>query len=378
MSPKIRSLLILIDGLGDEPNSKLAGLTPWTFAAKPHMDLLAQAGSTGQLSICLDEFVPESCNCILRLLGVAKEDMPTNRTYLELLAYNKNLSDEAMVLRCNLAVRDARGRLVGFNGIGLNQDQMQEAAAVCNALCEEIEFLHLSEYRNLLVLKKEPDLLSCNVAPPHESLGEQVEILLKEVKDKSSSIGGLLEKSEKYLSMFNHDGLHYILYPWGAATKSCLPSFEYLHGLTGGVVCKAEIVRGIAIAMGMKVLTPLSATGDIDTVIADKARATLELLQQKDFILTHFNGTDEAAHRYDAVGKADFISRIDQQFLRPIIQTYHDPLKIVICGDHCTSSVTGRHSVGAVPVVAGVINTPLERPALVSYKDILRFLFKLP
>lgn len=374
MSNKMRSLLILIDGLGDDPNAKLGGLTPWTFAATPYMDQLAEQGSSGQVSICLDELVPESCSCILRLLGVAKEDMPQNRAYLELLAHNRDITDQEMVLRCNLAVRDDSGRLVAFNGSGLTLEQMKQAATVCNNLYEDIEFFHLSEYRNLLLLKQEQKVLDCKVAPPHESLGEKVEELLRELKSQSIALSQLLEEAEKRLSVFNHDGLHYMLYPWGASDKTRLPSFESLNGRTGGAVCKAEIVSGIAKALGMAVITPPTATGDIDTVITDKTEATLELLKHQDFVIAHFNGSDEAAHRYDALGKAAFIAKIDQEFLGLITKVYDDPLRIIVCGDHVTSSVTGKHGAGVVPVVAGIINAPAEKPEITSYKDILHFL----
>lgn len=60
-------------------------------------------------------------------------------------------------------------------------------------------------------------------------------------------------------------------------------------------------------------------TADIDTDIAAKATATLNMLKEHDFVLTHFNGADEAAHRYDYQSKAEFISAIDEEFLEKII-----------------------------------------------------------
>ena len=75
--------------------------------------------------------------------------------------------------------------------------------------------------------------------------------------------------------------------------------------MRGGAVCKAEIVIGIAKALGMDVITPPNATGDVDTDIMAKAEATLAMLQQADFVIAHFNGSDEASHRYDYQGKAD-------------------------------------------------------------------------
>lgn len=58
------------------------------------------------------------------------------------------------------------------------------------------------------------------------------------------------------------------------------------------------------------------------------------MLKEYDFVLTHFNGADEAAHRYDYQSKAEFISAIDEEFLEKIINNIQEPLRIVICGDH--------------------------------------------
>ena len=118
------------------------------------------------------------------------------------------------------------------------------------------------------------------------------------------------------------------------------------------------------------------ATADIDTNIAAKTAATLKLLEENDFVLTHFNGADEAAHRYDYQGKADFISAIDKEFLEPIINNVREPLRIIICGDHVTSSVNGKHNKHAVPVVAAQINTATIPVKINNYQDILKFLMR--
>lgn len=372
----MRSLLLLIDGLGDDPIAVWNGQTPYEHARHPAMDALLQQGSLGYLSICEHDIIPESCSCILRLLGVAKKDIPHNRAYLELLANNRDVSEYEMVLRCNLAAVDESGRLAAFNGQGLTAVQMSEAASLCDGVLKDIEFIHLSEYRNLLVLNKEATVLACDVKPPHESVGENAGQLLQELRQRSLSINYFLQETAKRLLPFGHDGLHYELYPWGPSARQGMPSFEALHGLRGGAVCKAEIVRGIAKALKMDVLTPLTATGDVDTDIHAKAEGALTLLEQDDFVIAHFNGSDEAAHRYDYQAKADFIARIDAQFVQTIAAQYKEPLKIVICGDHVTSSVTGKHSDGCTPVIAGYLNTSGQHIELNSYRDILNFLMK--
>ncbi len=372
----MRSLLILIDGLGDDPIGAWWGRTPFVFAKHPAMDRLVELGSKAMFSICEEDLVPESCSCISRLLGVAKEDMPHNRAYMELLAHNRDISEYEMVLRCNLVAVDEEGHLAGFNGQGLTPQEMSKAAAICNNLLSDIEFIHLSEYRNLLIMAKEESVLAIQVPPPHENVGGIVDELLGDLKAQSLAINYFLAEAKKKLASFSHDGLHYELYPWGASAREVLPSFQALHGLRGGAVCKAEIVKGLATALKMQLLVPSSATGDVDTNIPSKTAATLELLKHNDFVICHFNGTDEAAHRYDYEEKARFIEQIDSELLKVIMESYPEPLKIVVCGDHITSSVTGKHGKGKLPVLAGVINAPAQKIKLENYHDILDFLMK--
>jgi len=371
----MRSLLVIIDGLGDDSFAAWQGRTPFEKARHKNMDALMAKGCLQEISICENDIVPESCSCILRLLGVAREDMPQNRAYLELLANGRDVSEYEMVLRCNLVAVDEAGYLAGFNGMGLTVVQMEEASKICNDILKEIEFIHLSEYRNLLIMSKEDKVLNCKIKPPHESVGEHLEELLAGLKNSSLAVKYFLQKAEERLKKFAHDGLHYALYPWGVSQRQRLPSFYNLHKLRGAVVCKAEIARGIGKALGMEVCVPHGATGDVDTDLRSKAKATVELLQQYDFVVTHFNGTDEAAHRYDALEKVAFIERIDKEFLGTVLEAVQEPLKIVICGDHVTSSVTGKHDRGAGSVISA-FSDGRSRVKLENYRDIIKFLMK--
>lgn len=378
----MHALLLLIDGLGDEPIPALGDMTPFSYANHPAMDRLAAQGVHGLVSICEEDIVPESCSCILRLLGVDKKDMPANRAYLELLAHDRDITEYEMVLRCNLVLVDDKGRLIAFNGQGLSNKQMAVAAALCDEILPEIEFFHLSEYRNLLLLDKQQSVLAAHIPPPHESLGGNIAELLGDVRSRSLAISYLLDEAKKRLEPFTDGNVHYELYPWGPSARQLLPSFKQLHGISGASVCKAEIVAGMCQALQMSVVTPQGATGDIDTHITAKTKATLRLLKDHDYVMCHFNGTDEASHRYDYKSKMDFISRIDNDFLSVIVEQYKEPLKILICGDHITSSISGKHSRGSVPVAAGIINDNKaaallkEQFKINSYHDILRFLMR--
>lgn len=73
---------------------------------------------------------------------------------MELLAHDRDISEYEMVLRCNLISIDGTGRIVSFNAQGLTAAEMEEAVLIADAFCTNIEFLHLSHYRNLLIVDK--------------------------------------------------------------------------------------------------------------------------------------------------------------------------------------------------------------------------------
>ena len=345
-------LIILIDGLGDDPIPAWNGQTPFSRAFHPNIDRLIKEGKLSQVSICEKDVVPESLTCILRLLGVPKEAFPTNRAYLELLAQNRDVSEYEMVLRCNVVSQDSSGRLVSFNGMGLSFREMETMAGQFSSLTPDIEFIHLSGYRNL-------------------------EELLAELKSSSLAMKLFMQETDRILEQYNRNDLTYRLYPWGASCRTEMPSFETLNGMKGALVCQTEIVRGIGKALKMEVPELSYCTADTDTNIREKLAVTRKMLARFPFVMTHFNGTDEAAHRHDYEGKAEFISRIDKEFLEPLLDTAEEPLRIVVCGDHVTSSVTGKHTRGRGPVIAAETRTghPLNRN-IETYRDITDFLMK--
>jgi len=368
--------MVIIDGLGDDPIVAWDGRTPLDKADTPFYDKLKKRGVTGCVSICERDLIPESLSCILRLLGVPRKFMPKNRAFLELLAQGRSLSENEMVLRCNIISLDAEGRMVSFNGMGLTLAEKAEIARKHDELLRNVEFLHLSDYRNLLIMEKQEEVLQVPVPPPHESLGLPVAELLAPWQNVPNGIGDYLRRSSCLLKPYARKGMTYCLYPWGPAARIRLPSFESLNHLTGGVVARAEIVRGIALALGMETPPLFNATADVDTDLTEKLRAARIMLERHPFVLVHFNGADEAAHRHDYQGKADFISRIDHEFLAPLLSAYREPLKLIICGDHVTSSITGKHGYGGVPVLAATLSAPtLELPKLNSYRDILSFIY---
>ena len=355
----MRSLMVLIDGWGDEPVLRQAAKSYFSTANLPNFEQLATWGRLHNFSVCApaagskftQEVVPGSLSCILRLLGVADACQPKSRSYLELLAAGGVLNQSQLVLRCNLVTRDKKGRLASFNG-SLALEAQAKVWAKIRQRAGTVVFWPQTGYKNLLLVPDSPVLRNLTIRPPHESLGCPVKPLLADLRLASPETAAFLDWTDQLLQPYKQTEGELGFYPWGVSSKVKLPSFKSLYGCTGAIVGGIGLVRGIGLAMGMQAPLIPQATGDVDTDLNAKLKAAL--VSPEDFVLVHFNGTDEAAHRRNFREKTAFLEQIDKKFLGPLLQTAKPGLRIVICGDHATSSLTGRHTRGTVPFLAAV------------------------
>ncbi len=339
----MKQILVILDGLSEEKVKELKFMTPLQYADTPIIDELIKKGKYERKSFCISDKNPDSLNCILSILGVKEEYIPKNRAYLEAIAANINIKDDEIALRCNL-VKTCRNKLVSFNGGKLTGIEMKNAADRVS-LCENVRFYHVSEYRNIIVVKKSNEILSAEEFPPHEFIGENLNVLLADIQ-KIDILNNFIENNR---FLIGDD--EYMFYPWGASEKVKLPSYYELHKKTCSCICSAEIVKGIAMLMGISVPELKNSTADVNTDLNEKAEAVLKEIKNYDTVIAHINGTDEISHRKDILGKVKFIEKIDREFLNKIYGHAEKNTVITVLSDHQTSSVTGSHEKGLVDVI---------------------------
>lgn len=337
----MKTILVILDGVSEERIAELDGKTPLEYANTPTLDKIVKYGSYEKKKFYPDDSNPDSLNCILTMLGVKM--IPKNRAYLEALAAGIEVDPSEVAFRCNLiSIKD--GKLESFNGRGLSAAEM-EAAARKVSKRDSLRFYHISNYRNIIVVKKSNITSIMEDMPPHEHIGEPVDRLLKCIRD----IEVLNRFAEENRFAFNN--VEYMFYPWGLSEVIKLPTYYELHNKSCSCICNAEIVKGIAKAMNID--TPLlrNSTGDVDTDLKEKAAAVLRELKSHDVVIAHINGTDEVSHRKDLFGKIGFIEKLDREFLSTIYEQVKDNVKIIIAADHQTSSITGKHEKGFVDYI---------------------------
>ena len=98
----MKYLVMLCDGMADEPVAELNGKTPMESAKKPCMDLLASKAEVGLLKTVADGLKPGSDVANLSVLGYEPAKYYSGRSPLEAASIGIDLKDDDVTLRCNL------------------------------------------------------------------------------------------------------------------------------------------------------------------------------------------------------------------------------------------------------------------------------------
>jgi 2,3-bisphosphoglycerate-independent phosphoglycerate mutase len=133
---------------------------------------------------------------------------------------------------------------------------------------------------------------------------------------------------------------------WGQGRPTVLESFQERHGVSGVVITGVDIIRGLAVSMGMELIEVPGATGYLDTNYAGKGRAAAEALARYDLVVAHVEAPDEAGHEGSAAKKVEAIERTDALMVGPVLEAVriYPEWRILVAPDHPTPVSTKAHS----------------------------------
>jgi len=366
--PEVPTLFLILDGLADEPCASLGGKTPLEAAHKPTLRRLAGTGGQGQVwTGGADGQPPSTHEGILALLGAPGEIGPIGRGLFETLGQGVSIPPGAVLLRGNLACVEEDGRIVDRRAGRIRSGVGELLAGLSHVTLRDgvtARVLPGHEHRVIVLLAGET--LSSEVADtdPGEraavqrALPVQARGAAPDALRTAAALGELLEISRTVLQghPVNAERVRQGLLPAnailtrGAATAKLLPDGA---SRDGAMVSGCNTALGVARFLGLRTVTSKAMTGNLDTDLDEKLAAAGALLRECEFVVVHIKGTDIAAHDRDPLAKRDFIGRIDAalgKFLsaRPDLS---ESLRVVVSADHGTSSNTGNHMPGPVPLL---------------------------
>jgi 2,3-bisphosphoglycerate-independent phosphoglycerate mutase len=393
---KTKYVVILCDGMSDEPCKELAGKTPMFVAKKPNMNALAQNSAVGLCRTVPDSLPPGSDVANLSVLGYDPAEYYTGRSPFEAASMGVEMDDDDVAVRANLVKlsvlsdgKDFReSKMLSYCG---DEIQTRSAAQIIKLLNKELQTHELkfyagTEYRHCLIWKG--GNVDLDMTPPHDITGKKISEYVK-INDENRVLIELMEKSYTLLRGSQAN----CVWLWGEGRKAKLPLFKAKTGLNACMVSPVDLLRGIGKVAGMEVIHVEGTTGYIDTNFAGEAQAAIDFLNRGgDLAYIHVEAPDECGHRGEVLNKVKAIEKIDKHILGTILKAHgngeldvitipeddgkkgkkkeiREPvrLKILIMPDHSTPLNLRTHTSEPVPFL--IYDSGLERRSGVRIFD---------
>ena len=361
----MKYIIILGDGMADEPIGSLGGRTPLQAACKPSIDRVAALGRSGMLATVPAGFAPGSEIANLSVLGYDLPKVFEGRGSLEAASMGVRIEDGEMAMRCNLLTIE-QGRIKNHSAGHITGE---EAAELIVFLQKELgggdaNFFPGVSYRHLLKLKGGDKRIA--TTPPHDVPGTPyrdvlVRALVPEAEATAVRINELVERSQELLKDHPVNRARVAagkepansIWPWSPGYRPQMETLMQRYGIRDGVVISAvDLIKGIGVYAGLKPVDVEGATGLYTTNYEGKARAALDALRTHDFVFLHIEASDEAGHEGDAELKVRTIEYLDSRVVKTIldeISGWDEPVSMAILPDHPTPCALRTHTAKPVP-----------------------------
>jgi 2,3-bisphosphoglycerate-independent phosphoglycerate mutase len=360
----MKYIIILGDGMADEPIEQLGNKTPLQVAHTPYMDLLAAKGRNGLLDTIPEGFPPGSEIANLSVLGYDIPEVYEGRGVLEAASMGVDILPGEMAMRCNLVCIE--GELLKNHSAGhISTNEAKELIDFLNEKLgdETISFYPGVSYRHLLKMKGGNKNIICT--PPHDIPEKPFHSSLIKPMDEHSKatadrLNDLILASQELLADHpinrkrkaeGKDPANSI-WPWSPGYRPAMKPLKDRFAIKNGAVISAvDLIRGIGVYAGLEVVVVAGATGLYNTNYEGKAQAAIKALNEKDFIYLHVEASDEAGHEGNVPLKIKTIENLDSRIVKPIyeaIEKMNEPVTIAVLPDHPTPCAIRTHTRGAV------------------------------
>lgn len=359
----MKYIIVLGDGMADEPLAELEGKTPLEYAKTPGMDKISKKAKIGLAKTIPDGMKPGSDTANLAVLGYNPKQYYTGRSPLEALSIGVNMEDGDIAIRCNIVtVSDDELPYDKKTMIDHSSSEIstEDAKVLLDAVRDELEndiyqYYVGTSYRHCTIWKN-GDV--AELTPPHDILGRVIgEYLpadekLRDMMQKSYDILNThpinIERAKKGLNKANS------IWFWGAGTKPALDSFEGKFGKKGAMISAVDLLKGIAVGAEMNNIEVEGADGTLETNYEGKAEAAVRAVTEdgNDFVYIHVEAPDEMGHQGSVERKVKAIEYLDERIISPIFERMHElgeEFRMLIMPDHPTPIRTRTHSSDPVP-----------------------------
>jgi 2,3-bisphosphoglycerate-independent phosphoglycerate mutase len=352
--------ILIIDGAAGWPIPEHDNRTTLELAQTPNLDLMARKGMVGMTRTVPPGMEPSSAVACMSVLGYDPSVYFRGRSAIEAISMDVPFDDRDVLFRCNLvAVKD--GCMWSYSAGHISRE---EGRVLIEAINKElggknIHFYPGVGYRHICKLTGCDDAVKAVCTPPHDIPGKPIAEYMPRGTGSDILID-LMERSRHILS--NHpvnirrkaEGnipatMIWLFWPSGEIPE--LPTFRQKYGLDGALTSGVDLLRGLGRMAGMETLNISGVTDNIDNDYAAQASGALKALENRDIVIIHVEGPDEAGHGGAADDKRISIEMIDREIVGRLLQWNVDDIRVLVMPDHPTPLAIQTHTDEPVPFI---------------------------
>lgn len=359
----MKYVVLLGDGMSDQPIKGLDNRTPLQAANTPNMDFMARRGTLGLAQTVPKGYPPGSDVANLSMFGYDPVQCYTGRSPLEAASMGVSLGPDDVAFRINLVHLEPRGGRLTMSDYSAGHISTADGRELVEELQrqlgnDEFSFHPGVSYRHLLVWHNGKTQLQAT--PPHDITGQDVIAHLPK-GDGADLLINLMNSSQMIFHnhpqykrrMGNGELAANSIWPWGLGKAPAMDNFQNRFGLTGAVISAVDLIKGIGVYAGLDIIDVPGATGYLDSNFRGKAAAAIEALKERDFVFVHVEAPDEASHSGKLADKMKAIECFDEQVVGPVLEGIRQfgEYRILCAPDHPTPVTLMTHTSDPVPFV---------------------------
>jgi 2,3-bisphosphoglycerate-independent phosphoglycerate mutase len=355
----MKYVILVPDGAADRPVAERGGATPLEAADIPNMDFLAREGLCGTAVTIPDDMTAGSDVANYSILGYDPRKYYTGRGPLEAVSMGVSLGLEDVAFRCNLVTEDD-GHLVDYSAGHISTEEARQIISTLQGLLEDeyTSFYPGMGYRHLMVLRGLRHLED-RCMPPHDVVGRRIDEVSPQGPG-ADRLRGLMRVSRKLLSDHAVNAWRVerglrpanMIWPWGQGVSPSLPTIRDRYGLEGSIITAVDLIKGLGLCAGLKVVEVPGATGYYDTDYWAKARFAIESLHGADLVYVHVEAPDEAGHEGNWEAKVEALENFDKRIVGPFLDETvrtNEEFAFLLMPDHYTPVEVRTHVTDPVP-----------------------------
>lgn len=381
----MKYILVIGDGMADNPVPELGEKTPLEAADKPFVDQLAAKSRVGSVLTVPKTLPPGSDTAILSIFGCDPCQYFTGRSPLEAAGCGVTVEPGYASYRCNMICLEDGDRpfeekkIFSHNAGSIDGET---SIAVITELCADPEFQSAMKELNLTIAptpsfrhiaqQKDGDISGMVLKPPHDILGQVIGGYAFYGSENAKKLWDLMALANKKLEHLPINETRRAqgkmpangIWIWAEGTSVKLPNFVEAYGHKGSVISAVPLVHGIGVLTGLKMVEVDGATGEVDTNYAGKLQAAKDcLLGGDDFLCVHLEAPDESTHNGSLPDKLLAIHQLDSLIVQPLVEWMEAQgmeHRILLLSDHKTLMSTKTHDGDPVPYLLYDSTKPVE------------------